>query len=201
MVNAFRRLPVKRCLWLVLVFSFGVAGAEPPPATEAAKVYQAFIAQLITAENVADCVAKMDALIDEQERASVGNTQPAQPVIADTKLGLHMEYTVIQSTEACMYYFIFSRKGQEELTFADATRMIALFGDRVGLPHPIIIREGEKPVFYAQWLIKPSEWKAMSKMIQKTRVQNRAEKDPQRALSNAILRELNARQSSRESTP
>ena len=95
-----------------------------------------------------------------------------------------------------MYYFVFSRNGQD-LRYDDATRMIALFCDRVGLPHPVTVREGEKPVFTAQWLIKPSEWKAMSKMIQKTRVQNRAEKDPQQALKSAIMRELAARQTAR----
>ena len=182
-------------LALSLVAGWSRAWAEPRTSPEAAKAYQTFLTQLIAPENVADCIAKMDALIDEQERNSAGNTQPAPAISADTKIGLHMEYTVIRTPEASMYYFIFSRNGLD-LTYADATRMIALFGDRVGLPHPIAIREGEKPVFYAQWLIKPSEWKAMSKMIQKTRVQNRAEKDPQRALSNAILRELNARQSS-----
>jgi len=191
---------VKLLLALSLVAGWSQAWAEPPPSPEAIKAYQAFIDQLITPENVADCIAKMDALIDEQERSSAGNTQPAPAVGADTKIGLHMEYTVLRTAEASMFYFVFSRNGKD-LKYDDATRMIALFCDRVGLPHPITVREGEKPVFTAQWLIKPSEWKAMSKMIQKTRVQNRAEKDPQQALSNAIRRELNARQMGRQTTP
>jgi hypothetical protein len=191
--------PVKLCL-LALTLGLGAApfrlAAEPPPSPAAEKEYRAFIAQLLTPENVADCIARMDAIIDEQEKTSAGNTQPAPAVGGDTKLGLHMEYTVMRTPEASMYYFVFSRNGQD-LRYDDATRMIALFCDRVGLPHPVTVREGEKPVFTAQWLIKPSEWKAMSKMIQKTRVQNRAEKDPQQALKSAIMRELAARQTAR----
>ena len=63
----------------------------------------------------------------------------------------------------------------------------------MGLPHPINVTEGDKPIFYAQWLIKPSTWKKMRKMMIKVRAENRAEKDPLRAFTAAVNRELEAR--------
>ena len=111
----------------------------------------------------------------------------------DTKLGLHLAFCIISNKQVVIYYLIISRNG-EELGFADAAKLAAFFGDRAGLPHPVAITEGEKPVFYAQWLIKRSDWDAMHKMMVKVRAENRSEKDPRKAFVTAIIREINSRQ-------
>ncbi|HTQ32223.1 MAG TPA: hypothetical protein VMI53_13510 [Opitutaceae bacterium] len=175
-----------------------VQSPAPPPAADD---YAAFAAQMTSAANLDDCIARMDQLIDAGEQPPASRTG-LNMVAADTKNGFHMEFCVVSTKSAIIYYLVFSRKGLD-LTFSDATKMIALFCDRAGLPHPIIITEGEKPVFYAQWLIKPSDWKDLRKMMLKVRAENRAEKDPQKAFVTAVVRELNARQAaqSKEESP
>lgn len=187
-----------------LVASVGAAKAQvaqpqaSPPAP-AANDYAAFVANMISPENLADSIARMDELIDAGERPAASPQDTPSPVAVDTKMGLHMEFCVASTRGAVIYYLTFSRKGLE-LKFSDATRMIALFGDRAGLPHPIIITEGENSLFYARWFIKPSEWKEMRKMMLKVRAENRSEKDPQKAFVIAVLRELNAREAAQRKT-
>jgi hypothetical protein len=162
--------------------------------------YQQFIDQLVTPENLTDCIARMDALIDQEEQLATISQGVPPGVDADTKLGLHFSFRIAISTQAIVYYLVVSRNGQE-LTFADGAKLVALFCDRAGLPHPVAITEGEKPVFYAEWLIKYSEWKAMKKMMAKVRTKNRSERNPQQAFIIAIDREIAARQAAPPSDP
>ena len=185
-----------KLLLLALLIASPCAAAGPQAAqtqapSPAADDYSAFVAQMVSPENLAECIGQMDKLIDAGDGSA--ETPKGGPVAVDTKNGFHLEFSVMGSKQFVMYYLVFSREGRE-LKFSDAAKMIALFGDRAGLPHPIIITEGEKPVFYAQWLIKPSEWKEMRRMILKVRTENRAEKDPQKAFATAVIRELKARQ-------
>ena len=162
-----------------------VARAQAPATGNA---YQQFINQMVAPENLADCISRMDRLIDEAELQASSSLG----VSTDTKVGLHLAFSIMANDQAILYYLVVSRNGQD-LSYSDATRIAALFGDRAGLPHPVIITEGEKPVFYAQWFIKHSDWKAMHKMMLKVREVNRAEKDPQKAFVAAVIREVNAR--------
>ena len=174
--------------------------AAQPPAPAAGDAYQKFIDQLVTPEHLTDCIARMDALIDQEEHLATLAQGTPQGIDADTKLGLHFSFHIVIGSEAVIYYLVVSRNGQE-LTFADGAKLVALFCDRAGLPHPVAITEGEKPVFYAEWLIKHSDWKAMKKMIAKIRAENRSEKNPQQAFVIAINREVSARQAAPPSDP
>jgi hypothetical protein len=110
-----------------------------------------------------------------------------------TKQGLHFEFSAtLIKKEAIIYYLTISRGGLE-LKYNDVAKFAALFADRAGLPHPVNLSEGDKFTFYAQWLIKPSTWKSMRKMMVKVRTENRAEKDPGKAFVIAIERELESR--------
>jgi hypothetical protein len=183
-------------------FSLCLADPESaqPPAPAEGITYQQFINQLVTPENLTDCMAKMDGLIDQEEHLSAISQGAPQGLDAETKIGLHLSLRVAVSKQIVVYYLVVSRNGQE-LTFADAAKLTALFCDRAGLTHPIAITEGEKPVFYAEWLIKRSDWKSMQKMMAKVRAENRSEKDPQKAFLVAINREINARQAAPPSDP
>jgi hypothetical protein len=183
---------------LALLFA-SVCAADPEPAQAqvpapaAGDAYQQFLNQLVTPENLADCISRMDGIIDEDERLTEIAQGVPQGLDVSTKLGLHLSFRIINNKAAVIYYLVISRNGLE-LGFTDAAKLIALFCDRAGLPHPVAITEGEKPVFYAEWLIKRSDWKDMKKMMAKVRAENRSEKDPQRAFVTAIIRETNARE-------
>jgi predicted transcriptional regulator len=110
-----------------------------------------------------------------------------------TKQGLRFDFSVtLIEKEAIIYYLTISRSDLE-FKYSEAAKFAALFADRAGLPHPVNLSEGDKSIFYAQWLIKPSTWKSMHKMITKVRAANRAEKDPSKAFAIAIDREMEAR--------
>jgi hypothetical protein len=188
---------------VALLFAFlctADRAAAQPQAPAAGETYQQFIDQLVTPENLTDCITKMDGLIDEEERLAAIAQGIPQGLDADTKIGLHFSFRIVISNEAVAYYLVVSRNGQE-LTFADGAKLVALFCDRAGLPHPVAITEGEKPVFYAEWLIKHSDWKAMKKMMAKVRAENRSEKDSQKAFLIAINREINAREAAPPANP
>jgi len=175
-----------------------VAAQTQAPAT--AGTYQQFIDQMVTPENLTDCISSMDGLIDEQEHLSETSQGVPPALDAETKIGLHLSLKIISNEQIVVYYLVISRDGRE-LTFADAAKLAALFCDRAGLPHPVAITEGEKPVFYAEWLIKHSDWKAMKKMMAKVRAENRSEKDPQKAFVIAINREIAAREAAPPANP
>src|SRR5580700_11256758 len=188
---------------LTLLFA-SLCAADPEPAQIQAPVagdaYQQFIAQMVTPENLTDCILRMDGIVDDTERFTSPKGAVPHRVETETKVGLHLTLSLISSKQAIVYYLVVSRNGQE-LSFSDATKMAALFCDRAGLPHPIIITEGEKPVFYAEWLIKPSDWKSMHKMMVKVRTENRSEKDPIKAFITAVNREISAREAAQSSNP
>lgn len=155
--------------------------------------YQTFSQQMVTVDNLADCISKMDELVDISERPVMSGDDAPRWIGADTKNGFHLAYCVAKADEAVIYDFAISRNGQE-FGFSDAAKIIALFGDRVGLPHPIIMTAGENSSIHGRWLIKPKEWKSLKKKMMKVRAENRAEKNPVRSFEIAVLRELDARE-------
>jgi hypothetical protein len=173
------------------------AQAQAPAAGTA---YQKFIEQLVTPESLADCISKMDALIDEAEQSSASSKASPRGIDAETKSGLHLAFCIFSNKQHVTYYLILSRNG-EQLSLTAATKLAALFCDRAGLPHPVIITEGEKPIFYIQWNIKHSDWHDMQEMMLKVRAENRAEKNPQKAFIAAIDREMAAREAPPPATP
>lgn len=175
-----------------------VAAQTQAPAT--AGTYQQFIDQMVTPENLTDCISSMDGLIDEQEHLSESSQGVPPALDTETKIGLHLSLKIISDKQIVVYYLVISRDGRE-LVFTDAAKLAALFCDRAGLPHPVAVTEGEKPVFYAEWLIKHSDWKAMKKMMTKVRAENRSEKDPQKAFVIAINREIAAREAAPPANP
>jgi hypothetical protein len=184
----------------VLVLLFASLWAANPeaaqtPAPVADDAYQKFLAQLVTPESLADCISKMDGLIDEDERLSAASEGSGSPrgLDAETKSGLHLAFCIFSGKQEVLYYLIISRNG-EELSPVVATKLAALFCDRAGLPHPVTITEGEKPIFYVQWHIKHSDWHDLKEMMIKVRAENRSEKNPQKAFVTAIIREINARE-------
>ncbi len=177
---------------IVLVLLFASVYAADPEAAQtqapaAGDAYQQFIDQLADRENLADCISKMDGLIDKVELHAASSQSAPGGISSDTQVGLHLAFYIMSNQQAIVYYLVISRNGQE-LSFSDATKLAALFGDRAGLPHPVIITEGEKPVFYAQWPIKHSDWKAMQAMMLKVRAENRSENDPHQAFVTDIIR-------------
>jgi hypothetical protein len=189
--------PMKPYLFVLALFFSSAGAADPeaaptqPPA--AGVTYQQFIDQMVMPENLTDCISKMDGIIDAAEHMSEVSKGSSPGLDVETKIGLHLSFRIIKNEDAIIYYLVTSRNGQE-LSFNDAAKLIALFCDRAGLPHPVAITEGEKPVFYAEWLIQPSDWKSMKKMMAKVRAENRSEKNPQKAFALAIIRENNARE-------
>lgn len=170
----------------------------PVPATGGA--YQQFINQLVTPENVADCIAKMDGIIDQGEQLAETFKDNPHGLNAKTNIGVYLSLCIFSGKQAVLYYLTISRGGQE-LSMADATKLAALFCDRAGFPHPVPVTVGEKPIYYVQWNIKRSDWRAMKKMMDKIRAENRSEKDPRKAFVAAILREINARQAGPPNNP
>jgi hypothetical protein len=166
--------------------AIGPAPAPPGPPTQAdVEEYRAFVKAMTSVENLADCIVKMDALIDSGEHGSGWAT-------AVSKNGFHLSFQCLRSEQAILYYFVISRDGKI-LELNEATKIAALFCDRAGLLHPIDIRTGENPIFTAQWLIKPSEWKKVNKAMLKLRAENRMITHPQQAFVNAVDHELDAR--------
>ncbi|MFT3784458.1 MAG: hypothetical protein QM790_20800 [Nibricoccus sp.] len=176
------------------LFAFSAVAQPPAPSSAAPKVdeYLQFLNDASTRENVIDCIEVMDQLIDNGEHGLVDKQPDPGTVEAATKLGISLEFSTTQSKKMIMYYLKLSRGGKE-LKYSDATKFIALFTDRAGLQHPVNVNEGDKSTFYARWLIKPSEWKAMRKLMIQIRTANRAERDPFQAFSLAVERELAAR--------
>ncbi len=155
--------------------------------------YNKFIENQMAPAAIDECIKLMDRLIDEGEHGVVDDQPKPGMLEIATKQGLHIEFSVTNiQKEAIIYYMTVSRNGKE-LKYSEATSFAALLADRAGLTHPITITEGDKPIFYAQWLIKPSDWKKMRKMMVKVRAANRSEKDPLRAFNSAIANEMDAR--------
>jgi hypothetical protein len=163
------------------------------PAAAAGDAYQKFIDQMVTPENVADCIAKMDGIIDQGEQLAETYKDSPHGLNAQTNIGVHLSLCIFSGKDAVLYYLTISRGGQELLP-SEATKLAALFCDRAGFPHPTTVTSGEKPIYYVQWNIKHSDWRAMKKMMDKVRAENRSEKDPQKAFATAIIREINARE-------
>jgi hypothetical protein len=194
------------CLFVLALLFASVCAADPEPAQAQTPVpaaggaYQQFIDQVVAPENLTDCIARMDSLIDEEEHLSAISQGATQGLDAETRLGVHMAFRIVNNKVVVVYYLVVSCNGHD-LVFSDATKLIALFCDRAGLPHPVAVMEGEKPVFYAEWLIKRSDWKAMQKMMAKVRAENRSEKDPQKAFIAGINREITAREAAPPANP
>lgn len=148
---------------------------------------------MVSPENLTDLVAKMDSVIDEADNADGSSPQAQNASHAETRNGFLLEFSVIRAPEAILYYAGISRKNTELLKYKDATMLMALFCDRIGLTHPIHITEGEKPVFHAQWLIKPTDWKVMRKKMLEMRAASRAEKNLYTVMRSAVTQEVNAR--------
>lgn len=169
------------------------AAASPAPAAQTpAEAYRAFVESIYTRPNLTDFAQKSDALIDAGEKASEEGRPGRNVVSSDTNAGFHLEFAIIKSPEAILYYASISRNG-EPLRYAEAATVMSLFCDRIGLPHPVDLREGEKPIFHAQWLINPKEWKALRKKMLEVRAANRAIADIGQALELAVGREMDAR--------
>lgn len=173
------------------ITAFCASSAEEPKSVPPAQSYDEFLKKMAAPENLKEFIAVSDKLVDavEAQQESVA----AQGVLrVDTKIGLHLEFAIIQAPEAIMYYAALSRNG-EPLRYQEAATLYSLFCDRAGLTHPVQITEGEKPVFYAQWLIKPKEWKDLRKKMLEVRTANRTITDPVKALQMGIGREVQAR--------
>jgi hypothetical protein len=152
----------------------------PPPAT-----YAEFLNRLTTPSHLVELVKAMDHAVDQAEEDGFG--------LGETSLGVQVELRQVHANEVIMYQAVVSRGGAE-LKYNDATKIMAFLCDRIGLTHPIDVREGEKPVFYGQWLIREKEWKALRKKMLEVRAANRAEPDLRKAFGLAIQREMAARQ-------
>lgn len=162
------------------------------PALSPADEYRQFLAEITKPAALLEFAEKADEVIDGGEKADAAGVGTGNVVRADTKTGLHLECSIIRSPQVILYYASLSRRG-EMLKYTDAATLFALFCNRAGLTHPIQIKEGEKPIFYAQWLIKPSDWKELRKKMLEVRAANRAETDIVKALKTAVGQEVAAR--------
>jgi len=183
-------------LWLVPTAAFAQAEgteATPAPAKPEEKDYSRVLAKLFSKEALQEFIFKADHLADAIEQSGGGTVMHAE-----TSTGLGMDATIQKTKEATLYYFSVSRGGAE-LHYSDAVKLVALFTDRCGLPHPCNVASGEHDIYYAQWLFKPSDMKKMKKFMIEDRTRSRAEKDPVRAINLAVQRELGARAASQKS--
>lgn len=172
--------------------------AQPAPAAPPKQVipsnYQEYLALLLRPENVSDCVRVIDDVVDRADGPD--SKSSALGGRGETSLGLVWEFRRVESNDVIAYQLTFSRGGLP-MQFSDAVKFISLFADRAGLLHPIDVREGERPIFYAQWLFRAKDWKELRPKMLALRQANRAEKDLVKAFALAVTRELDARQSTR----
>ncbi|HEY9155129.1 MAG TPA: hypothetical protein VIM69_08365 [Opitutaceae bacterium] len=168
-----------------------LADAEgAPPIAKPADDYNRVVQKLYAKESLQDFIFKVDHLVDATEN---GGTV----IQAETSGGLAMNATIQTTKEATLYYFSVSRAGGE-FHYSDAVKLIALYADRCGLPHPCNVTSGEHDVYYAQWLFKPSDMKKLKKFMGEMRARSRAGTDPLQALEVAVQRELGARAASQK---
>lgn len=169
-----------------------LADSAAPAAAPAPDNYPEFLAACAKRENVVECIALMDRLITAGEHGLVDKEPDLGMVDGTTRFGLRIEFSTTDIKEAIVYYLRISRAGKP-LRYDDAAKFAALFTDRAGLPHPVNLTEGDRSTFCAEWLFKPSSWKAMHKMMDKVRAENRAETDPVKVFLGAVSREVEAR--------
>jgi len=188
---------MKTLLTLILLLTASACVAAPQTTTvgpqPAKEDYAAFVESILTREAITECVSLLDRLIDEGEHGVVDDQPDPGMLEVATKQGLHFEFSAANIEKEAVIYYLTVSRGGKDLKYSEATEFAALFADRAGLPHPINITEGDKPIFYAQWLIKPSTWKSMHKMMVKVRTENRSIKDPVKAFGLAISHEMDAR--------
>ena len=163
----------------------------PAPAKPLEEDYSHVLAKLFSRKALQEFIFKADHLVDAIEQSGGGTVMHAE-----TSTGLAMDATIQKTKEATLYYFSVSRGGGE-LHYSDAVKLVALYTDRCGLPHPCNVTSGEQDIYYAQWLFKPSDMKKMTKLMAEARTRSRAEKDPLRAIALAVQRELDARAAAR----
>lgn len=163
------------------------------PAKPAGESYSQTIARLYSKEPLRELIFKMDRLIDAIEQSGGGTVMHAE-----TNTGLAMDATIQNTKEATLYYFSLSRGGAE-FHYSDAVKLVALYADRCGLPHPCNVTSGENDIYYSQWLFKPSDVKKMKKFMTEARARSRAETDSLKAFGLAVQRELDARAASQKS--
>ena len=159
----------------------------PAPTKAAEESYSQVIAKLYSKQSLAEFIFKVDHLVDAIEENGGGTVMHAE-----TRFGLSMDATIQKTKEATLYYFSLSRGGAE-LHYSDAVKLIALYTDRCGLPHPSNVTSGEHDIYYTQWLFKPSDLKKVKKFMTEARARSRAQKDPIEAFAVAVQTELNAR--------
>ncbi len=188
---------MKTLLSLLFLLAASALAAAPQSTTinpqPAKEDYGQFVESQTKRDALGECIKFLDQMIDAGEHGVVDDKPDPGMLEYTTPQGLHFEFSATNiKKEAIIYYLSISRSGKE-LKYSEATAFAALFADRAGLTHPINITEGDKPIFYAQWLIKPSTWKKMHKMMVTVRAQNRMEKDPLKAFNFAIANEMDAR--------
>lgn len=188
---------MKKFLSLALFLAASALAAAPQSTTvgpqPAKEDYGQFVESQTTRDALGECIKFLDQMIDAGEHGVVDDKPDPGMLEYTTQQGLHFEFSATNIKKEAIIYYLSLSRGGKELKYSEATAFAALFADRAGLTHPINITEGDKPVFYAQWLIKPSTWKKMHKMMVKVRAQNRLEKDPLRAFNYAIANEMDAR--------
>src|ERR1035441_5566791 len=86
------------------------AQAQTPAAGDA---YKKFADQMVTPENVADCIAKMDGIIDEGEQLAKNFKDSPHGLNAETNIGLQLSLCIFSGKKAVLYYLTISRGGQE----------------------------------------------------------------------------------------
>jgi hypothetical protein len=136
--------------------------------------------------NIGDYVKKIDGLIAQGEEHVFASPADAKGKIPKCKSenGIVMAYTIYGSAEGTVHHFSISRPPYLATPFG--LNILALFGDRAGLPFPPAIEISENRVFHAIWFFPKEKAKDERQAAVMRRVENRKEQDLDKIFGRAV---------------
>ena len=131
---------MKNILTSLILFAAATCIAAPQSTTigpqPAAEDYGKVVEGLLTREAIADCILRLDCLIEEGEHGVMDDKPHPGMVETVTLQGLHFEFSAtIIGKEAIIYYLTVSRGGKE-FKYSEATQFAARICSRFSSGNP-----------------------------------------------------------------
>lgn len=192
-------LIMKKLLLLALVAAvplFGQGAGKDAP--------DDFSSRFFEDANLADYVARIDALIDAGE-AAIYASQEAEtaakdhPPQAKTGNGVFMIYTVTHTPAGVLAHFSVSRPPY--LATNLGKDIVSLFMIRSGWPKPTQFSVSQNQVFHAVWLVPEADFARIREMLPKARGDLRKDQPAKSAMLKAVLGAANLEAASMQVGP
>ena len=174
---------MRSCFLILVLISVSISAAD--------QTMDDFTAHFLDEENLADYIEKIDNLITQGEATvftSLDNVMGKLPKTT-SKNGVIMIYSINEHPDGVTHYFTVSRPPYLATPFG--VDIVALFGDRAGLPFPPKIRISNNQVFHATWSFPNDNAEQKKKEIAARRIENRKELDVIKIFGNAYIKTLN----------